>query len=131
VQASKPTNYVEFYKALVQKGYSDDIAKVITSVAAWETGNFKSRLYNEANNCFGMHRPKTWVSTSVDVTSNGYAVYNNFLDSVTDFVRWCDRFILGVHKDPAAQVEAMKQNGYFTAPLQDYKKGVLFYYNKL
>jgi len=131
VQAQKPSNYVEFYKTLVQKGFSSDIAKVITSVAAWETGNFKSRLYNEANNCFGMHRPKTWASTSVDVTSNGYAVYDNFLDSVTDFVRWCDRFILGVHQDPIRQVEAMKQNGYFTAPLMDYKKGVLFYYNKL
>jgi len=78
-----------------------------------------------------MHRPKTWDSTSVDVTANGYAVYDNFLDSVTDFVRWCDRFILGIHKDPVRQVEAMKQNGYFTAPLKEYKKGVLFYYNKL
>ena len=131
VQAKKPSNYVEFYEALVQKGFSSDIAKVITSVAAWETGNFKSTLYVTSNNCFGMHKPKTWKSRCVATTDSGYCVYNNFIDSVYDYVDWCNRYILGVHKDPNSQVEAMKQNGYFTAPLQEYKKGVLFYYNKL
>jgi len=131
VQAQKPSNYVEFYKTLVQKGFSSDIAKVITSVAAWETANFKSTLYVTSNNCFGMHKPKTWKSRCVATTDSGYCVYNNFIDSVYDYVDWCNRYILGIHKDPVLQVEAMKQNGYFTAPLQDYKKGVLFYYNKL
>ena len=131
VQASKPTNYAEFYEVLAQKGFSSDIAKVITSVAAWETANFKSPLYVTSNNCFGMHKPKTWKSRCVAATDSGYCVYNNFFDSVCDYVYWCDRFILGVHQDPIRQVEAMKQNDYFTAPLKEYKKGVLFYYNKL
>ena len=58
--------------------------------ARLETGNFSSRAFNDASNCFGMHLPLVR-----ETTSNGHiiadrgrkvAMYNTWVDSVIDYV---------------------------------------------
>lgn len=58
--------------------------------ARLETGNFTSRAFKVASNCFGMHLP-----TTRETTSNGHiiadrgrkvAMYDTWIDSVLDYV---------------------------------------------
>ena len=57
---------------------------IVLAQAILETNNFKSRIFLENNNLFGMKPAKLRPTTSRDIL-NGYAYYNNWKESVLDY----------------------------------------------
>jgi len=49
-----------------------------------ETNLFKSKIFIENNNLFGMKHPKQRPTTSV-ADSQGYALYHNYIESIKDY----------------------------------------------
>lgn len=127
----KPENVKEFYEFLIQSGISPDKAKVIASVAAHETANFSSELYRKHNNCFGFRIPKTWSGRCAYDTKSNYSGYINFVDSINDYIDWCNSFVGGINESPTIHVENMKRKGYFEDSYSNYLRGVMYFYRKL
>lgn len=83
-----------------QAGLNDVQAKIIVAQATLESGNFKSNVFEQDNNLFGMKlpsvRPKTYIAgaSKIVMKSEGatpYASFSTVADSVRDL-------ILGYHK---------------------------------
>ena len=58
--------------------------KVVMAQAIVESGHFNSKLFKENNNLFGMRVPMQRHSVAIG-SKNGYAVYNNWKESVIDY----------------------------------------------
>ena len=58
--------------------------EVVLRQARIESGNFKSRVFLENNNMFGMKIPNKRPNM-VSGSNSGYAVYNNWQESVIDY----------------------------------------------
>lgn len=58
--------------------------EVVLRQARIESGNFKSRVFLENNNMFGMKIPSKRPNM-VSGSNRGYAVYNNWQESVIDY----------------------------------------------
>ena len=61
--------------------------EVVFLQAKLETGTFRSRLFVEQNNAFGMKCPRSRPTTSIGC-NNGYATYQNVYYSVVDYWIW-------------------------------------------
>jgi uncharacterized FlgJ-related protein len=62
-------------------------ADFVFAMAVLESGGFKSKIYVENNNCFGMREPAKRPTTATG-SANGYAVYGSVIDCVIDFRLW-------------------------------------------
>ncbi len=60
---------------------------VAIAQSLWETGHFKSEIFTDNNNLFGMRHPKVRRTTSIGKSRN-HAKYNNWLDSIADYKLW-------------------------------------------
>jgi len=65
---------------------------VIYAQAILETGNFKSRVFIENNNLFGMHKATQRVTLSIGTESN-YAYYNTWMESVYDYGFYYSKYL--------------------------------------
>jgi len=63
-----------------------------------ESGHFKSRIFKENNNVFGMRKPVKRTSTAIG-TNRGYAVYKTWKDSVIDYLLFQNRFIYKIDNE--------------------------------
>lgn len=64
-----------------------------------ETGHFKSRVFIENNNLFGMRKPEIRKTTAVG-EKNNHALYDSWIDSVKDYKLWQDaRNLSGLSKN--------------------------------
>jgi hypothetical protein len=121
-------------QVLAQEGVDevDQLAQLYTAQAAFETGNFSSKVYKRNNNLFGMRQAIKRYTTSVgDIDEDGYANYVTVQESVLDRLEW-DRFNKMSYAGSVEQfVQAIYNKGYFEAPLNDYTKGVQLYFSKL
>ena len=61
--------------------------RIIFFQAVLETGSFTSVIFEENNNLFGMKLPRVRQTTAID-ENRGHAVYNNWVDSVDDYILW-------------------------------------------
>jgi hypothetical protein len=109
--------------------------RIIYSIAAHETGYFKSSLYNRTNNCFGMRVPRLrpWYGIGED---NNYSVYSSTWTSVKDYFAWVKYVGIELPVDTTFMsvleiwVYQMKTRNYFEASLQGYTSGVKAAYSK-
>lgn len=60
---------------------------IVFAQAVLETGNFKSCIFRENNNLFGMKLAKIRETTAIGY-NYGHAVYNNWQESVDDYLLW-------------------------------------------
>lgn len=103
---------------------SNDTAKLLTAHAMHETGVFKSRLYREQNNLFGMRHPSIRETLSKGEL-DGWANFETLEDSVLDLLLYFKEFGLKpTWKEPAAFVKAIKSKGYFEDPYLPYFNAV-------
>ena len=58
--------------------------KIVYAQAVLESGSFKSSIFKENNNCFGMKISSSRITLAKE-SSNGYAFYDNWMDSVYDY----------------------------------------------
>lgn len=57
--------------------------------ARFESGNFKSYIFKQNNNMFGMRLPKARKTTAIAKHKN-YAVYDSWISSIQDYKLWQD-----------------------------------------
>ena len=60
---------------------------IVIAQAIIESGNFKSNIFKENNNLFGMKMPEYRKTTAIG-TNRGHAVYRNWRESVIDYALW-------------------------------------------
>jgi len=64
---------------------------IVMAQAILETGNFKSPVFQENHNLFGMKEATSRLNLAKG-TENGHASYNNWEDSVMDYALWCSTY---------------------------------------
>ncbi len=77
----------DFKQALIIAGLPVKHIDEIYNHARRESGNFKSKVFRENNNAFGMRLPRRRTTTAVG-RNRGYAVYDKWYDSVYDYWLW-------------------------------------------
>ena len=100
----------------------------IIQQSAHETGYWKSKIFNDFNNGFGMGVPRIRKSLRIDkyLASNGevFSVYRNFEDSVKDHLLYAEYFNMPTNfNNPQQFVNFLESKGYAEDP--DYAKKVL------
>jgi len=66
--------------------------EIVMAQAKLESGRFKSIIFRENNNLFGMRLPVRRKTTAIG-KNRGYAVYRDWKSSVRDYKLWQDRMI--------------------------------------
>jgi uncharacterized FlgJ-related protein len=66
--------------------------EIVYKQAILETGNFKSRLFKEDNNLFGMKYPRNRPTTAIGVNDNGSAIYYSWEHSILDYMIWQNKY---------------------------------------
>lgn len=99
-----------------------------------ETGNFKSKLFCEHNNLFGMMYSKKSIALHGDAWAEGrtgYASYASIEDSVLDYVFYTKRVMLADTFTTADSfAKELKSRRYFEADVELYKRNLEFYLKK-
>ena len=92
---------------------------VVLAQAKWESGHFKSKVFQENNNLFGMKLARQRNTTAVG-ENRGHAKYDNWQDSVKDYKLWQDSN--GMGNLPKEQYISKLSNIYCPPP--DCPKGL-------
>jgi uncharacterized FlgJ-related protein len=64
---------------------------IVMAQAILETGNFKSPVFQENHNLFGMKEATSRLNLAKG-TQNNHASYSNWEDSVMDYALWCSTY---------------------------------------
>lgn len=65
---------------------------IVLAQSKLETGHFKSKIFNENNNLFGMKEARVRCHTAV-CTQNGHACYDDWKQSVIDYALYQSRYM--------------------------------------
>jgi hypothetical protein len=68
---------------------------VVMAQAKWESAHFKSKVFQENNNLFGMKLARQRDTTAIG-ENRGHAKYKNWQDSVKDYKLWQDSNRMGI-----------------------------------
>ncbi len=120
------------HKTVIQNTQSKPMFKypsVIYAQILLETGHFKSKLYSENNNLFGMKFPKQRETTAIQ-EKNGYAYYSSLESCLKDRLLWDETYaakidskeeyykLLGkVYAGDASYIEKLKRLEKYYQPL--------------
>jgi uncharacterized FlgJ-related protein len=74
--------YQGLYNEILEQGL--EFPDIVFAQAILESGHFKSKVFKENNNLFGMKQPSKRATVSKGKL-NGYAVYNFWQESVEDY----------------------------------------------
>jgi uncharacterized FlgJ-related protein len=74
--------YQGLYNEILEQGL--EFPDIVFAQAILESGHFKSKVFEENNNLFGMRQPSKRATVSKG-RSNGYAVYDFWQESVEDY----------------------------------------------
>ena len=87
---------ITFKDALKESGLPTKHIDEIFRHAQRESGNFKSKIFRDQNNAFGMRLAKR-RKTLAESRKRGYAVYSNWYDSVYDYWLWYEKRPIGAN----------------------------------
>lgn len=89
------TNYKKQYEELSSESlydillfYDIKFPEVVFAQAILESSQFNSELFLRTNNLFGMKYPNVRKTTSIGKSKDGYAKYQHWIYSVTDYHLW-------------------------------------------
>ena len=132
---SIPQTFADMFAAL---GVKPNVIPFMVAQTAFETGNFKSRLYNDHNNATGI--VFTGKSTQKNATKGrplpedsryNYAKFATLQDWAADYVRILKMGNKPIEADNVDDfVSRLKANKYFSAPIEEYAAGVKTYLRK-
>jgi flagellum-specific peptidoglycan hydrolase FlgJ len=119
--------------SIIRRSEFKDLLPYIIAQAKHETGNFSSRLSREANNIFGMRkvykRKNFQIGTTKGEGGADFGVYATKDDAVRDFLEWLRQWKTKPFprrvSSAAAYASELKQRGYFSDDLANYKEGIL------
>jgi len=109
---------------LKRQGFTEEMSKLITAQAGFETGNFTSVIFKENNNLFGMKLARVRKTTAIG-ENRGHAVYKSVEDCISDYWLYSKALnYLSVYSSVAAWVRELALKKYFEAKETDYKAAV-------
>lgn len=76
----------------VIKGYNFKFPHVVYAQSILESGNFKSPVFKENHNLFGMKEATKRINRALG-TQNGHAIYKDWLSSVDDYALYCATYL--------------------------------------
>jgi uncharacterized FlgJ-related protein len=91
LEVAEEISHQGLYDQIVESGIK--FPEIAFVQAIIESGNFKSRLFKNHNNLFGMRFPGKRQTTSIGRNKKGYARYEDWNDSVTDYYFWQSFFM--------------------------------------
>lgn len=105
-------------------GVTDNFAWILACQSAHETGYWKSKIYLENKNLFGMRQAKVRPKTQNGVL-NGHAKYDSYCDSIKDMGQYL-KYVGLLNFDGTIEqyVRALKSKSYFTDSIENYLHGV-------
>lgn len=106
-----------------------EVARFIACQSSLETAEFKSAIYRENMNLFGMKMPKKRVTTAVK-ESRGHAAYASYFSSVFDYLLWLQMsgFTQNDLKDLGKFIARLEKSHY--CPSYSYVQTIVSLYNK-
>jgi flagellum-specific peptidoglycan hydrolase FlgJ len=130
--ATQKQIFAEIKNAALDEGANPNQAAVIAGISALETGRYKSELYVNYHNPFGMKDGGSGQGIQARAVK-GFAVYDNWQDAVKDLVAWfaVKGFPINDNLDPEYVLNWLKSKKYFEAPLAQYKNSVLSLINEM
>lgn len=111
-------------RTLRAKGYGNNFIRFAIAQAKHETDSFRSPVFRNAKNLFGMKIP-TRRDYDRAGTFGDYSAYNDYLQSANDYALYLKA--VQAPKDfetLAGFVEFLKAKGYFEDSYQNYKNGL-------
>lgn len=116
----------DIYAYLIEIGFNPEMAKIVLSQFAHETGNFQSKIFKENHNVCGM---KFVGQKNAKGTKNGHADYENIYNSITDFqIYYTINRYAKIYNTVGAYVKELKDKGYFQAKPEEYERGMKHFY---
>ena len=140
------TPYQNIYNVVKQRGYDDNLAKIIVGQSYNETGNWTSNAFKKHNNAFGYSYVKgsKWqTGTRGLIADNNQPVadYKSVSDSTNEMIDWLQRreksgkFKIQDLNTPEKYAQALKDNAYYGATFKQYvdamKSGISKYSSKI
>lgn len=105
-------------------GYSDFFGSIAVAVSKFETANYESNIFKSNHNLFGMRLPRLRKTTATRALNN-YAYYENFEDSIKDYIEYLKYFKYPKTFNTVGDyVVFAKEKKYFSATVEQYLKGV-------
>lgn len=118
----------EIQRRLIRAGVQPQTAKFWAAVARHESDAYRSELYRNANNLFGMGpatERKQIKSGTYTIGNHVYAAYASQADSIDDLLLYLAARRYPNSFNSVGDLTAfMKSKGYFTAPLATYTNAV-------
>jgi len=87
-ESVKPFSLDSLKSEIIKQGIK--YPNIVLAQATWESGHFKSDVFKENNNLFGMKKPSVRKTLAVG-ENRGHASYNNWVDSVKDYKLFQDQ----------------------------------------
>jgi uncharacterized FlgJ-related protein len=111
------------YKELIRNNVDSTMAKIIVAIGKHESANFKSKLFTQNKNVFGMTYPPRRSTTATGYSTfsdNGnkrkFCKFSTTTASTTDFILYMRaRKIPFDITSPESLVKLLKSKGYFEA----------------
>lgn len=126
--SKRPTNPNQLTRGLNE--YSE-LAPFIFAQWQFESANFNSSLYQRAANASGMRIAYKRQQVK-EGESNGYAVYKDWQQCLEDLYLYLKYVNFPKKVDSVSQFTfELKKRSYFSASLDQYQKGVQFYFNQI
>lgn len=91
----------------------DDVLNWIFCQSWLETGNFKSKIFEQNANLFGMKLARVRLTTAHGA-NRGHALYTNCIESIDDYMYWCcyNGFVQSDFLDIVLFVNKLKKTSY-------------------
>lgn len=89
IKILQPFTEKDVYDYIVKVGISHP--KIVFTQAKLESGNFKSNIFKQNKNMFGMKLPERRQTTAVGVKNN-HSVYTSWRSSIEDYKIWQDTY---------------------------------------
>lgn len=109
VDNSEPLLVADSLKKLLSN-YNVKFKDVVFFQAQVESGNFKSKLFKENNNLFGMKLAKQRPTLAIGEV-NGYAYYNSWQESLFDYLMYQAKYFKGI-KTEQQYIQRLNELGY-------------------
>lgn len=116
-------------REIIERSNYRQMADLIVAQAKHETKGYRSAIFNENNNFFGMKMPEKRQTKAVGINRN-HAVYKSKSDSVKDYLLWLDYNKFPIITRADVFVTELKRKRYFTDTIENYTKGIVLWLGK-
>jgi len=120
----------QIFRILKRQGLEPGFAKLLVAQAIHETGNFKSRIFLEQNNAFGMKVPSIRKTLNIAPLTGGmgtgFSIFLSVEDSVKDMLLYLKHFKIPLDiDDPFIYAKILKDKNYYEDDVETYFKGLV------